>query len=49
MTSSKIKEFLDILNILKQNPSLDKKSLFEKIEVKKSNEDNNLISDIEII
>jgi hypothetical protein len=44
-----IKEFLDILNILKQNPTLDKKSLFEKIEVKKSTYDNNLTSDIEII
>lgn len=44
-----IKEFLDILNILKQNPTLDKKSLFEKIEVKKSINDNSLTSDIEII
>jgi len=45
-----IKEFIDILNILKQNPSLEKKVIFDKIEVKSNNNTEDFISnDIEIL
>lgn len=44
-----IKEFINILNILKQNPEVDKKILFKKIEDKQSNQKNKITEDIEIL
>ncbi len=44
-----IKELLNILNILRQNPEVSKQELFNKIEVKENSVTDNSTSDIEIL